>query len=83
MLLYELMRDVRTYEAEVRQLGQNPAVNLDVVTPAVGERYGSEYQGELVKFGGVYGRLGDVPAYLGGEAVVSHWWDGDVLQVRI
>lgn len=83
MLLWQAMKEVREYEAEQVAGCINPAVILDVVTPEVGRRYGSEYQGQRVSFGGVHGRLADIPAYLGGEEVVSRYWDGDVLRVSI
>lgn len=82
-MLWEVMQDVRLYKGEAVTGHNNPAVWLDVVTPAIRERYGSEYQGELIGFGGVHGRLSDIPAYLGGEQVISARWNGTVLEITI
>lgn len=66
MKLYELCLDL--YE---QHDGKNIAVWYKVVTPEVGDKFGTTYEGNRIPFGGGGSRLSDVPAYLGGCEVVS------------
>ena len=61
----------------------NARVYLDVVTIAYAIKYGTLYENKLSRFGGVCGRLSDIPAYLGGCDVVDYDADGDVINVTI
>lgn len=82
-MLWEVMQDVRLYKGKAATGSDNPAVWLDVVTPELRDRYGSDYEGQRIGFGGVHGRLSDIPVYLGGEQVISARWNGPVLEIEI
>lgn len=69
MKLYELCKTIYTMKDLT---GKNPRVTLRVETPTVAMNYGTTYDGKTLFFGGVSGRLSDIPAYLGGEDVVSY-----------
>ena len=71
MKLYKLCLDL--YE----MYGNIPA-KYTVITPEIGEKFSTTYEGKRCRFGGGDGRLGDIPAYLGGCEVVA--WHVDLYQ---
>ena len=70
MKLYELCRDLYM---ECDQ--NNFPTRLHVISDHVAEKYGHVYEGERVRFGGIGGRIGNIPAYLGGEEVLGYTVD--------
>ena len=57
--------------------GGNPWVAVKVETEGLQYRYGTLYNGEVIKYMGIDGRLNDVPAWLG-NCTIKHI-DEDVL----
>lgn len=62
MKLWEVMERIRTN-------GGNAHCELIVETDEIREKFGTMYDGELVKYAGVNGRVSDIPAFLGGYEV--------------
>lgn len=65
MKLYELARMIYL------DYGNKPIVNLKVETEEIAYKFGSDYQGNHINFGGLSGHVNDIPAYLGGFEVLS------------
>ena len=65
MTLYTLIRNLYFLEG-------NAKCNIDVVTNEVAEEFGNTYKGHKVRYGGLSGRLGDVPIYLA-KCEVRSW----------
>ena len=59
MKLWELAKELYLKNGNVR-------CSLEVETESVKKEFGRTYEGRQVNYGGVYGRIGDIPAYLGG-----------------
>lgn len=51
---------------------RNERVELRVETNVIQVVYGSIYDGQLIRFAGISGRVSDIPAYLGGEDVIRY-----------
>lgn len=65
MTLYSLIRNLYFLEGNAR-------CNIDVITKEVAEEFGGTYKGDKALYGGLIGRLSDVPIYLA-KCEVKSW----------
>lgn len=66
MKLYELMETMYLEHGNIM-------CSLDVETDAIANRFGHTHEGQAVAWGGVNGRISDIPAYVGNYDVT--WWE--------
>ena len=80
MKVWELTKVIKMNEEDGNR---NPVTRLEVETRSLRKAYGTVYKGELIQYGGVDGRLGDIPSYLGGEEVIDYHIDNGVHYITI
>ena len=80
MKVWELTKVIKMNTEEGNR---NPITRLEVETRGLRNAYGTVYKGELIQYGGVDGRLGDIPAYLGGEEVIDYHTENGVHYITI
>ena len=80
MKVWELTKVIKMNEADN---DRNPRTRLHIETKSIRRAYGTEWEGKFMEYGGVDGRLGDIPAYLGGEEVIDYHTENGVHYITI